>query len=235
MASALSTPAVEDYLKAIYALQTTGERVSTTKLAERLGVAPASASTMMKKLAAMRLVTRRPYRGVVLSAAGERVALEVVRHHRLVERFLAEVLGMPWDRVHEEAEKWEHVLSEEVEGRIDQVLGHPTTDPHGAPIPAANGAIARRESVPLPELEPGQSGVVAEVSDHDPELLRYLASLGLYPDSPVSVLAHAPFGGPLTVRLGNAEHAIGREAARHVSVVDVRAAPETVTRGESSG
>ncbi|MDP8911263.1 MAG: metal-dependent transcriptional regulator, partial [Actinomycetota bacterium] len=128
MAHRAPTPAVEDYLKAIYALERRGERVSTTRVAQELGVAPASASTMMKKLADMRLVTRQAYRGVVLSEAGERVALEVVRHHRLVERFLADVLGMRWDEVHDEAEKWEHVLSEDVEGRIDAALGHPTTD-----------------------------------------------------------------------------------------------------------
>ena len=227
--------AVENYAKAIYALQERDGTVTTNALAERLGVTAASASGMVKKLDALDLVRHEPYRGVVLTEKGMRLALEVVRHHRLLERYLADELGVPWDRVHEEAEVLEHVLSEELEARIAAKLGHPTTDPHGAPIPAANGAIARRESVPLPELEPGQSGVVAEVSDHDPELLRYLASLGLYPDSPVSVLAHAPFGGPLTVRLGNAEHAIGREAARHVSVVEVRAAPQTVTTQESRG
>ena len=181
----------------------------------------------MKKLAEMRLVTRRPYRGVVLSETGERLALEVVRHHRLVERFLADVLGMRWDEVHDEAEKWEHVLSEDVEGRIDAALGHPTTDPHGAPIPSLDGAVPRRESVPLSELEPGDSGVVAEVSDHDPELLRYLGSVGLYPQAAVTTVATAPFNGPITVRLGGVEHLIGPEAARHVLVTDVRTGPST--------
>ena len=222
MATQLSTPAVEDYLKAIYALQARGEHVSTNTLARRLGVTPASASTMMKRLAARRLVARRPYRGVVLSAAGERAALEIVRHHRLVECFLAEVLGMPWDQVHDEAEKWEHVLSEEVEGRIDAVLGHPTTDPHGAPIPAIDGAVTPRKGRPLSELEPGDRGVVAEVSDDDPDLLRYLGSLGLYPGTELGLEGRSPFAGPLELSVEGRTHAIGIEAARHVIVEDVR-------------
>src|SRR5437867_7774832 len=132
----MHTESVQNYLKTIYELQHEQGRVATTLLADRLGVAPASVTGMIKKLAGMHLVTHEPYQGVVLTEAGERIALEVIRHHRLIERYLAEALGVPWDEVHEEAEKWEHVLSEEMEERIDAMLGHPTTDPHGTPIPA---------------------------------------------------------------------------------------------------
>lgn len=214
----MQTQAVEDYLKTIFELQTERGKAATTVLAQRLGVAPASATVMIKKLAAARLVTHRPYQGVVLTASGEKIALEVLRHHRLVERFLAESLGVPWDEVHAEAERWEHVLSEELEDRMDAVLGHPTTDPHGSPIPTSDGAVPRRAALTLAELEPGQGAVVAEVADEDPELLRYLGRLGLYPGAELAVVAAAPFEGPLTVQVGRAEHPLGRETARRVRV-----------------
>src|SRR5918912_2318913 len=137
----MQTQAVEDYLKTIYEIQREQGKVATTVLAERLGIAPASVTGMVKKLAGLHLVAHEPYQGVVLTEAGEKIALEVIRHHRLIERYLAEALAVPWDKVHEEAEKWEHVLSEDMEDRIDALLGHPTTDPHGAPIPARNGTL----------------------------------------------------------------------------------------------
>jgi DtxR family Mn-dependent transcriptional regulator len=177
----MHTQAVEDYLKIIYELQREQGKVATSMLAERLGVAPASATGMIKKLAGMHLVTHEPYQGVVLTAAGEKIALEIIRHHRLIERYLAEALGVPWDQVHDEAEKWEHVLSEALEDRIDAMLGYPTTDPHGAPIPTRNGTIAQLASMRMADLQPGQSAVIVEVSDHDSALLRYLGGLGMYP------------------------------------------------------
>ena len=218
----MQTQAVEDYLKAIYERRAERGEALTTGLAERLGVTPASVTTMIKRLAAMRLVTHAPYRGVQLTDSGEKVALEMVRHHRLIERFLVESLGVPWDEVHAEAHRWEHVLSEQVEERIDAALGYPTTDPHGSPIPASDGAVDHRSTVRITDLAPGDLAVVAEVSDEDPELLRYLACFGLYPGVEVELVAAAPFGGSLSVRLGGEEHAVAREAAGRVRVRDVR-------------
>ena len=217
----LHTQAVEDYLKTICELQQRDGKVSTTALAEQLGVSPASVTGMVKKLAEMKLVGHEPYQGVALTKAGSKIALEVIRHHRLVELYLAEALGVPWDQVHEEAEKWEHVLSEELEERMDQALGRPTTDPHGAPIPSRDGKVVRRSSVRLTSLKPGQLAQVAEVSDHDAALLRYLGERGLYPKARVHVVAVEPYQGPVTVRVGDAQYALGREAAGHVYVTDV--------------
>ncbi len=220
----MPTQPIQDYLKAIYELHAEEGRVTTTALARRMDVAAASATSMIKKLAALGLVRHEPYQGVVLEAPGEQVALEMIRHHRLVESFLADVLGVPWDAVHEEAERWEHVLSEEVEERIDEVLGFPTNDPHGSPIPARDGSIVRPDSVPLAELEPGQSGVVAEVSDRDGDVLRYLARVGLIPHAQVTVLEMEPFEGPLTLRIEGRRQVLARELARDLLVTEVRAA-----------
>lgn len=214
----MQTQAAEDYLKTIYELQAGQAQVSTTALAERLGVAPASVTGMVKKLATMKLVDHQPYQGVTLTPAGQKIALEVIRHHRLVESYLAEALGVPWDQVHEEADKWEHVLSEDLEDRIDALLGYPTTDPHGAPIPARDGTLPQGSFRRLVDVPPGESAVVAEVSDHDPALLRYLGEMGLYPQAEVAVVSAAPFEGPLTVRVGKSEHALGREVAGYILV-----------------
>src|SRR3954453_22927353 len=160
------TSAVEDYAKAIYALETRrGAAVSTTALAERLGVSAASASGMVKKLAEMGLVAHEPYRGVRLTAHGNKVALEVLRHHRLLEVYLAQELGVPWDRVHDEAEVLEHVLSEELEALIAAKLGHPTRDPHGDPIPTPDGRIEESPTSALHDLGPGEAGRFVRVSD----------------------------------------------------------------------
>jgi DtxR family Mn-dependent transcriptional regulator len=217
----MHTQAVEDYLKTIYEIQREQGKVATTVLAERLGVAPASVTGMVKKLAEMKLVVHEPYQGVVLSEAGEKIAVEVLRHHRLIELFLAEALDVPWDQVHEEAHKIEHVISDYLADRIDTVLGHPSTDPHGAPIPTRDGIIKRPPSLRMSDLEPGQAGVIAEVYDNDPVLLRYLGELGLYPTVEVSLVAVAPFDGPLTVRVGDTDHALGREAAYQILVTNV--------------
>jgi DtxR family transcriptional regulator, Mn-dependent transcriptional regulator len=212
----MQTQAVEDYLKAIYEIGEGNEPVSTSALAERLKVSPASASGMLKKLAGLRLVDHIPYRGVSLTDAGRRVALEVLRHHRLIELYLHEALGVPWDEVHAEAERMEHVISEELEARIDAVLGHPTTDPHGAPIPSADLEISRGPRTRLADLEAGQVAVVAEVDDDDPVLLRYAGELGLYPETPIEIVAVAPFEGPVTVRVDGRELHVGRRAAEHI-------------------
>jgi DtxR family Mn-dependent transcriptional regulator len=218
----MHTQAVEDYLKSIYKLQEEQNKVTTTVLAELLEVTPAAATGMIKKLAEMNLVIYERYQGVSLTDAGQKIALEVIRHHRLVELYLAEALGVPWDQVHEEAEKWEHVLSEDLEERMDALLGHPTADPHGAPIPNRDGRIAPTTRSRLTELCAGQSGVVAEVSDHDPALLRYLGNLNLYPKTAFRVVDVAPFNGPVTICVGDAQHALGREVANHIFVSQIR-------------
>jgi DtxR family Mn-dependent transcriptional regulator len=211
--------AVEDYSKAIFALQSRGaEPVSTNALAERLGITPGSVSAMLKKLDELGLIRHVPYRGVRLTPAGRRMALEVIRHHRLLESYLADALGMSWDRVHAEAEILEHVLSEELEQLIARKLGHPTVDPHGDPIPGADLELEEPSTQSLESLPAGAEGVLVRVSDSDPEMLRYLASLSIAPGDRFSVRARQPFGGPLFVRFGEREHAIGGQLARAMRV-----------------
>jgi DtxR family Mn-dependent transcriptional regulator len=217
----MHSQAVEDYLKTIYEIEREQDKVATTVLAEQLGVAPASATGMIKKLAEMDLVAYEPYQGVVLTEAGRRIALEIIRHHRLIELFLAKTLDVPWDQVHAEAHKIEHVLSEDLVERIDTVLGHPTTDPHGAPIPTREGKIDQPLCQRLADLEPRESGVITEVFDNDAALLRYLGELGLYPNVAVRVITVAPFDGPLTVRVGETLHTLGREVANQILVTNV--------------
>ena len=219
----MHSQAVEDYLKTIYEIEREQNKVATTVLAEQLGVAPASATGMIKKLAEMDLVAYEPYQGVVLTQAGRKIAVGIIRHHRLIELFLAKTLDVPWDQVHAEAHKIEHVLSEDLVERIDTVLGHPTTDPHGAPIPTRDGAIEQPLCQRLAELEPGQAGVITEVFDNDAAMLRYLGELGLYPKVAVRVITVAPFDGPLTVLAGEALHILGREVANQILVTDVHA------------
>jgi DtxR family transcriptional regulator, Mn-dependent transcriptional regulator len=213
--------AVEDYAKAIYALETRGDGVvTTTALAERLGVTPASASGMVRRLDELGLVTHRPYRGVALTEPGKRVALEVLRHHRLLELYLAETLGVPWDRVHAEAEVLEHHISEELEALIAAKLGHPTRDPHGDPIPTAELTIDEAPSESLAALEPGSRGRFTRVSDQDPEMLRYLDERGIRPGDACEVVDRHPFDGPLFVRFaGGADvHVLGGALAAAMRV-----------------
>ncbi len=214
-----TTDAVQDYAKAIYALeQRHGDAVNTTALAERLGVTSGSASSMLKRLDGLGLVAHVPYRGVRLTDPGRRVALDVLRRHRLLERFLTDELDVPWDRVHAEAEVLEHVLSEELADRIAAKLGHPTHDPHGDPIPTLDGHVDDVETRGLDELEPGEGGTLARVSDSNPEMLRYLADRGIAIGMKVQVHGREPFEGPLTVSLGEREHVLGREVARAMRV-----------------
>jgi DtxR family Mn-dependent transcriptional regulator len=204
--------AIEDYAKAIYALQRRAggeDGVSTNDLADRLGVTPASVSAMVKKLAERGLAVHERYRGVLLTEDGERVALEVLRHHRLLELYLAEHLGVPWDRVHEEAEALEHVISEDLEARIAAKLGNPTHDPHGDPIPDADLVMHEGETRSLAELAPGARGRFVRVSDSDPAMLRYLDERGVRLGDSFEVLERQPFGGPLTVRFAEVEQVLG--------------------------
>ena len=202
--------AVQDYAKAIYTLEhREGGAVSTTALAERLEVTPASVSAMLRRLTELGLVTHVRYKGVQLTPKGARVALEVLRHHRLLELFLATTLGVPWDRVHDEAEVLEHVLSEDLEALIAAQLGHPTHDPHGDPIPAADLSIDEEPTRALAALAPGERATFVRVSDSDPEMLRYLDERGVRLGNAIEVVDRQPFGGPLFVRFGDSVHVLG--------------------------
>lgn len=219
------TPAVQDYLKAVQLLEwedgSDEGRVSTQVVAERLGVSPASATNMLKKLASLGLVEHAPYRGASLTDAGRKVALEVIRHHRLLETYLAEALGVPWDRVHEEAEILEHVLSEDLEDRIADRLGDPKADPHGHPIPAKDGSVAERSRLRLWDVPRGSKVAVERVSDEVPEALRFLGVAGIRPGAAVTVVDRGPVGGPLFVRVAGGSdeiHALSKDVAEFVWV-----------------
>ncbi len=213
----------ENYAKALYELQgREPEGVGTTAVAQRLGVTPASASGMLRRLADEGVVEYAPYRGARLTPEGERIALEVIRHHRLIELFLAEVLGMPWDRVHEEAEVLEHHISEELEELIAAKLGEPALDPHGDPIPDRDLAVIADDSVPLTELEQGEEGTFTRVSDSDASMLRYLAERSIQPGARLTVKGREPFGGPVMVEIDGRTHPLGPELAASIRITRTR-------------
>ena len=218
MASGELSEAIQDYLKEIYKLEEGGERATTTAIAKAMHVGASSATGMLKKLAVLGLVEHTRYRGVALTEAGEQVALEVIRHHRLLEQYLAETLGLSIDLVHEEADRLEHALSEELESRIDAKLGYPTHDPHGDPIPDAELNLNEAKLRPLTELEPGEAATVRRVPSEDPELLRYLSTLSLVPGRRIELRESAPFGGPITIVVAEGEYAISRELAGQIGV-----------------
>jgi DtxR family Mn-dependent transcriptional regulator len=210
---------VQDYAKAIYALEQREHcPVSTNALAERLDVTPASASGMVRRLGELGLVSHVPYRGVQLTEAGVRVALEVLRHHRLLELYLAQTLGVPWDRVHDEAEVLEHVLSDELEALIAAKLGNPTRDPHGDPIPTAELTVEERPTERLSDQQPGACGRFVRVSDSEPAMLRYLGERGIAPGDAFEVVDRQPFDGPVFVRFGAGVHALGGTLAAAMRV-----------------
>jgi len=213
----LST-AVQDYVREIYKLQTESGHVKTSTLAQRMGVAPPSATAMMKKLASQGLVDHQPYRGVRLTRTGERIALELLRHHRLLELYLVRTLDLGIDAVHAEADRLEHALSERLEDRIDKALGSPTQDPHGDPIPDAKLRIVQSKSKRLTELEAGEEATVVRVPDGDGELLRYLASHALVPGQRVQLIKAEPFEGPVTLRADGRETAISRQLGEQIRV-----------------
>lgn len=220
MSGALSH-AEEDYLKAIYELAEDTGRVSTSALAHRLVLKDGTITGMLQKLAERkpRLVNYERHRGVSLTAAGEQIALEVIRHHRLIELYLAEALGYEWDKVDAEAEKLEHVISEEFEDKICAVLGDPTVDPHGDPIPTKDGSVAPSSRLSLSDVKVGQTARVARVRDDDPALLRYLAELGIVPEAQVAIAERAPFDGPIHVMVGQQVIALGKSVTDKVFVV----------------
>jgi DtxR family Mn-dependent transcriptional regulator len=210
--------AAQDYLKHIYKLQARHGKASTSAIAERMRVTPASVSGMLKKLAALGLIEHERYHGVCLTAAGERAAIEMIRRHRLIEDYLSRRLGLPIDALHEEADRLEHALSGEVEARIDESLGHPTHDPHGDPIPTNDLLLDTPPPRRLSDLQPGQTATVSHVPDGDAALLRHLADLGLLPGARVQVVHADPFDGPLTIRAGTSQRAISRELAQRLDV-----------------
>lgn len=203
------TEVVEDYLKTVFHLTTRGGGATTSALAARLGLAPPTISAMLKRLEASDLVDRAPDHQVELTEHGRRHALSVVRRHRLLEMFLVEVLEVPWDEVHEEAEVLEHALSARLEERIDALLGRPTRDPHGDPIPPRSGQHVEDWASPLAAAPAGSSFLVERVSDRDSAALRHLASLGVRPGSVLQVIEWSPFGGPLWIEIDGCRHALG--------------------------
>jgi DtxR family Mn-dependent transcriptional regulator len=214
----MSSSAVQDYLKTIYHLSRSEEAAGTSSIAERLNVAAASVTGMLKRLAERGLVEHVPYYGARLTAEGEDEAVRLIRRHRVLELFLVQVLGYTWDRVHEEAERLEHAVTDELIDRMAAVLGGPEIDPHGAPIPGAGEHFVERTYPPLSELAIGCPAVLRRVPDEDPEALRYLASLDLMPGARLEVLERAPFNGPVRLRVQGQEQMIGAELSRTLQV-----------------
>ena len=220
------TEPVEDYLKVIYDIELGGGAAATNDIAQRLDIAPASVSGMVRRLADHGLLAHERYRGVRLTDAGRRAALRTLRRHRVIESYLVQALGFAWDRVHEEAERLEHAASDELVDRMAAAIGEPAFDPHGAPIPTREGAVDEPPHLPLAELPTGMPARVSRVTDEDGDLLRYLGELGLHPGAAVRVRARAPFNGPLTLDVDGVERIVGLELARQL-----RVAPEAAGRG----
>jgi DtxR family Mn-dependent transcriptional regulator len=212
------SPSVEDYIKAIYKARSDTGGASTQELAVRLGVSAPAVSKMMRRLAELRLISHAPYQSVELTRAGEKMALEIIRHHRLLELYLVQAMGFTWDNVHEEAERLEHHISEEFEDRIDELLGHPATCPHGDPIPTRGGAIARTSHRSLAHQQRPEHLVVQRVSDEDADLLRHFKSLGVIPGTAIEFVRQEPFEGPLVLRIGGKLVRLTPQAAREVFV-----------------
>ena len=214
----MPTPAVEDYLKAIYQLSESDRAVGTSAIAERLGVAPGSVTGMLKRLGKQGLVEHERYQGARLTEPGRREAIRMIRRHRVLELFMVEILGYTWDQVHVEAERLEHAVTDGLVDRMARVLGDPEFDPHGHPIPSSAGQIEVTQLPTLAQLEPGDRAILRRVSDEDPEALRYLARLNLIPGVELEVLERTPFQGPLRVRVGRSEEMIGLELAARLKV-----------------
>lgn len=217
VAETLTAPA-EDYLKAIYAIGKGYGPAATNEIAQRLAIAPASVSGMVRRLADQGLLAYERYHGVKLTESGRRAALRTLRRHRVIEAYLSQALGYPWDRVHHEAERLEHAASDELVDRMAATIGEPEVDPHGAPIPTRDGSVDETEYTSLAQLEAGTSGVVVRVSDEDPEMLRYLAELSIVPGKKITVKSRAPYDGPITLSVGRQELSIGPALAANVLI-----------------
>ena len=226
-------PRISDCLKVIFTMQDRRQKVTTSAVSEQLGVSDATVTMLFKDFAEAGWVEHVPYRGVRLTSIGERKAMEVIRHHRLLELYLARELGYSWDKVHAEADKLEHVISEEFEDKVDALLGYPTVDPHGDPIPSKDGIIAARKGCTLTQLKDGQTALILRINDQNPEKLCYLGQLGLYPETSIQMLSRAPFGGPIRILVGEkphqVEHMLGVELAEQIIATSAEAqeiAPE---------
>lgn len=226
-------PRISDCLKVIFTMQDRRQKVTTSAVSEQLGVSDATVTMLFKDFAEAGWVEHVPYRGVRLTSIGERKAMEVIRHHRLLELYLARELGYSWDKVHAEADKLEHVISEEFEDKVDALLGYPTVDPHGDPIPSKDGIIAARKGCTLTQLKDGQTAMILRINDQNPEKLCYLGQLGLYPETSIQMLSRAPFGGPIRILVGEkphqVEHMLGVELAEQIIVTSAESqeiAPE---------
>jgi DtxR family Mn-dependent transcriptional regulator len=209
---------IENYLKNIYKIQTAEGKVSTSSLSERLQISPASVSEMVKKLADDGSLTHTPYRGVELTESGKTKALKIIRKHRLWEMFLVEVLHFGWDEIDEEAERFEHIMSEKMEDKIDEVLGFPSVDPHGDPIPTRNGTIKNIRAVPLVEVEEGTTVRVVRVNDANPELLQYASSIGVSLNKRIAIKQRMKFDNSLSVKIGSREITISATLAANIFV-----------------
>ncbi len=214
----MASPSVEDYLKAIYKAQADSSEVTTNDVAARVQVSAAAVSKMLKRLTLLRLVSHTPYQGVRLTASGEQMALEIIRHHRLLERYLVEALGYSWDTVHQEAERLEHHISEEFETRIDELLGYPATCPHGDPIPARDGTVAQVSQRTLADQFGPAYLTISRVSDRDAELLRHLKTLDMLPGTAIELIEQEPYGGAFLVRVGGREVRVAPLAARSIYI-----------------
>jgi len=215
------TAPVEDYLKAIYAIGKGTGAAATNDIAQRLALAPASVSGMVRRLADQGLLAYERYHGVKLTESGRRAALRTLRRHRVIEAYLSQALGYPWDRVHDEAERLEHAASDELVDRMAATIGEPEVDPHGAPIPTRDGAVDETEYTSLADLPIGVPGVVMRVTDEDPAMLRYLGELSVVPGKRIIVKSRAPYGGPITLAAGRQELSIGPALAAHVLTAPV--------------
>lgn len=210
--------AVEDYLKTIYKLETKEKNATTTRIADLMDVSSASATNMIKRLAKMGLVEYQSYKGANLTASGKKIALEIIRHHRLLELYLLEVMGYSWDEVHEEAEKLEHHISEQFEDKIAELLDNPTHDPHGDPIPTKDGIMPEMEDEALVNAVEGNQYLVSRVTNQDPELLRYLEKIGVLPGVKLKIKEIGPFKGPITIDVEESEQVLGHEVAEHIYI-----------------
>lgn len=209
---------MEDYIKSIFNLIQKEGKANINDLAKSMNVSAPTVTQMVKRLVDLKLVRHEPYKGVSLTASGDKMALETIRHHRLLEQYLYEALGVPWDKVHSEAEKLEHVISEDLEKRIAEALNHPTHDPHGSPIPSKDLVLESEDLCFLTELAAGSRGIISEVPDEDPKLLRYLDELGLKPDTAFIIKKIEPYGGSIILQIDKNDVYVGSEAASQIRV-----------------